>query len=390
MLRAGRHRCGPQAAEGNCQVAKVLCVLYDDPAEGRAIAYAREGIPDTELYPDGQTLPSPASIAFEPGQQLGTASAGLGLRDFLAAHGHTLIATSDEEGPDSVFERALSEAEIVISQPCWPARLSATRIAKARRLKLVVTAGVGSDHIDLEAAASHGLTVAEVTHSASVSAAEYAVMLILSLVHDAPPLSARKRTVAGELGRAYDLEGMQVGSVGAGRAGFAVLRRLRPFDVRLHYTDPRRLPLAVESELCLTYHPSVAAMVPFCDAVTIHCPLHGGTAGLFDAKMIARMKRGAYLVNTARDAICERKAVHDALETGQLAGYAADAFCVPPPAMGPVPLAGATLPAQARYAAGTREILECWFGGVPIRADYLVLDRGKVAGLGARAYRLRK
>ncbi len=375
-------------------MANILCVLYDDPTGDRPLAYKRDGVPDTGLYPDGQTLPSPAGIAFRPGQLLGDLSGALGLRSFLAARGHRLVATSDENGPGSVFERALPEADIVISQPSSPARLTAARIALARRLKLVITAGVGSDHVDLEAAAEHDLTVAEVTQSASVSAAEYAVMLILSLVHDAPPSrppgALREQTIAGQVRRAYDVEGMQVGSVGAGRAGFAVLRRLRPFDVRLHYTDPRRLPLAVESELCLTYHPSVADMVPICDVVTIHCPLHGGTAGLFDAPMIGRMKRGAYLVNTARDPICDRNAVARALETEQLAGYAADASGALSPATSPTPLAGATLSAQARSAAGTREILECWFDGVPIRTDYLVLDRGTVAKLGARSYRMRK
>ena len=373
-------------------MAKILCVLYDDPTKDRPLAYPRDGIPDTGLYPDGQTLPSPAAIAFRPGELLGDVTGSLGLPSFLAARGHTLVATSDEQGPDSVFERELPEADIVISQPSWPAHLTAARIARARELKLVITAGVGSDHVDLDAAAAHGLTVAEVTQSASISAAEYAVMLILSLVHGAPmtraPGAPRERTIAGQVMRAYDVEGMHVGSVGAGRAGFAVLRRLRPFDVRLHYTDPRRLPLAVESELCLTYHPSVADMVTICDVVTIHCPLHAGTASLFDAPMIGRMKRGAYLVNTARDAICDRDAVARALETRQLAGYAADASAALLPAARTAPLAGATLSAQTRAAAGTREILECWFDGAPIRTDYLVLDRGTVAKLGARSYRM--
>ena len=364
-------------------MARILCTLYDDPAGGQPLAYPRDGVPDTELYPDGQTLPSPAAIAFRPGQLVGDLSAALGLRGFLTARGHTLIATSDENGPDSLFEHELPDADVVISQPSWPARLTAERIARARKLKLVITAGVGSDHIDLKAAAARCLTVAEVTQSASISVAEYAVMLILSLVHNALPTRASGRGIADQVRRAYDVEGMHVGSVGAGRAGFAVLHRLRPFDVRLHYTDPRRLPLAVETELCLTYHPSVADMVPICDVVTIHCPLNPETASLFDAPMIDRMKRGAYLVNTARDAICDRSAITRALETEQLAGYAADtsATC-------PLPLAGGSLAAQARAAAGTREILECWFDGVPIRTDYLVLDRGIVTKLGARSYRL--
>jgi formate dehydrogenase len=179
---------------------------------------------------------------------------------------------------------------------------------------------------------------------------------------------------------------MHVGSVGAGRSGFALLRRLHPFDARLHYTDPRRLPLAVESELGLTYHPTTAVMVPTCDVVTIHCPLHAETARLFDADMIGRMKRGAYLINTAQGGICEPDAVTLALETGRLAGYAADTRSTLSPSGTPIHVAGATLAAQARYAAGTREVLECWFAGVSIRDDYLIVDRGTLTAVGRRSY----
>ena len=291
-----------------------------------------------------------------------------------------------------MFERELAEAEIVISQPCWPASLNAERFAKAPKLKLAIVAGVGSDHIDLAAAAKHGISVAEITYSASVSAAEYAVMLILSLVHNAVPwllpYGARSRTIGDYARRAYDLEGMRVGSIGAGRSGFALLRRLRPFDVRLHYTDPRRLPLAVEAEFGLTYHPDAASMVQACDVVSIHCPLHDGTAHLFDAEMIGRMRRGAYLVNTGPRGICDPDAIAQALETGQLAGYAADTSAPSIQSEVPAHVAGSTLSAQARYAAGTREVLECWFNGVPIRDDYLLVDRGTLTGVGGRTYGL--
>jgi formate dehydrogenase len=373
-------------------VARVVCVVYDDPAGGHPLAYARDAIPRVELYPDGQTTPSPNAVDFQPGELLGDVTGALGLREFLTARGHTLIITSDKDGPDSVFDRELAEADIVISQPCWPASLNAERLAKAPKLKLVIVAGVGSDHVDLAAAAKHGITVTEITYSASVSAAEYAVMLILSLVHNAVPwllpYGARSRTIGDYARRAYDLEGMRVGSIGAGRSGFALLRRLRPFDVRLHYTDPRRLPLPVESEFGLTYHPDAASMVQACDVISIHCPLHDGTARLFDAAMIGRMRRGAYLVNTGPRGICDPDAIAQALETGQLAGYAADTSAPSIQSEVPAHVAGSTLSAQARYAAGTREVLECWFNGVPIRDDYLLVDRGTLTGVGGRTYGL--
>ncbi|MXJ60025.1 4-phosphoerythronate dehydrogenase, partial [Escherichia coli] len=122
--------------------------------------------------------------------------------------------------------------------------------------------------------------------------------------------------------RSYDLEGMAVGSLGAGRIGLAAMRRLKPFDVTLHYTDYHRLPEAVEQELGLVYHPNVQSMLPHCDVVTINVPLHPETEHLFDDELLAQMKKGAYLINTARGKICDRDAIVRACKSGQLAGYA--------------------------------------------------------------------
>jgi formate dehydrogenase len=190
---------------------------------------------------------------------------------------------------------------------------------------------------------------------------------------------------------------MHVGTVAAGRIGTAILRRLKPFDVRLHYYDRQRLPEPVERELGVMFHPSVEEMVKVCDVVTINAPLHPQTENLFDDALLGKMKRGAYLVNTARGKICNRDAIVRALESGQLAGYAGDVWFPQPapsdhpwrtmPHHGMTPhISGASLSAQARYAAGTREILECWFEGRPIRTEYLIVDGGKLAGAGAHSY----
>src|SRR5207247_9461985 len=93
--------------------------------------------------------------------------------------------------------------------------------------------------------------------------------------------------------RSYDLEGMQVGTVAAGRIGSAVLRRLKPFEVGLHYTDRHRLPPEVEQELGVTFHPTVESLVRVCDVVTINAPLHPETEHLFDDRLIAPLKRDA-------------------------------------------------------------------------------------------------
>ena len=112
-------------------MAKVLLVLYPDPVTGYPPVYARDSIPVIHGYPGGQTLPTPSKIDFTPGELLGSVSGALGLRKFLEGGGHQLVVTSDKDGPDSEFERELPDADIVISQPFWPAYLTAERIAKA-------------------------------------------------------------------------------------------------------------------------------------------------------------------------------------------------------------------------------------------------------------------
>ena len=380
---------------------KIICVLYDDPVDGYPPKYARADIPKITKYPDGQTTPSPEAIDFEPGELLGCISGELGLRKFLEERGHTFVVTSDKDGPDSVLEKELVDADVVISQPFWPAYLTAERIAKAPKLKLAITAGIGSDHVDLQAAIDNDITVTEVTYSNSISVSEHVVMMILGLVRNYIPsynwVIKGGWNIADCVSRSYDVEGMNVGTVAAGRIGLAVLRRMKPFDVKLHYFDIHRLSPEVEKELNLTFHDSVESMVKVCDVVTINVPLHPETEHLFDAEMINKMKRGAYLVNTARGKICDRNAVAKALESGQLAGYAGDVWFPQPapkdhpwrtmPNHGMTPhTSGTSLSAQARYAAGVREILECWFDDKPIREEYLIVKGGKLAGTGAHSY----
>src|SRR5688572_24620775 len=239
-------------------MAKILCVLYDDPIDGYPTGYPRDDLPRIERYPDGQTLPTPSAMDFQPGALLGSVGGELGLRQFLEAAGHQLVVTSDKDGPDSVLERELADAEVVISQPFWPAYLTAERIAMAPNLKLAVTAGIGSDHVDLQAAIDRGITVAEVTYSNSISVAEHVVMAILALVRNSIPSHDIARSggwnIADCATRSFDVEGMHVGTVAAGRIGTAVLRRMKPFDVHLHYFDRHPLPREVEEELGVTRH----------------------------------------------------------------------------------------------------------------------------------------
>ena len=380
---------------------KILCILYDDPKGGMPSSYPVSALPKIEKYPDGQTLPTPKGIDFNPGELLGCVSGELGLRKFLEDAGHTLVVTNDKDAPGCVAEKELVDADVVISQPFFPFYLTKERIATAKNLKMAITAGIGSDHVDLQAAMDNKIDVMEVTFCNSRSVAEHIVMMILSLVRDYHNqyriINEGGWNIADAVQRSYDLEGMHVGTVAAGRIGLDALRKLKHFDVHMHYFDRHRLPESVEKELNLTFHESVESMVAVCDVVTINCPLHPETENLFDDEMIGKMKKGAYIVNTARGKICNREAIVRALESGQLSGYAGDVWFPQPapndhpwrtmPNHGMTPhTSGTSLSAQARYAAGVREILECLFDGKQQRTEYTIVQDGELAGTGAHSY----
>ena len=380
---------------------KILCVLYDDPKEGMPKAYPIQDLPKLSQYPDGMSLPTPKGRDFVPGELLGCVSGELGLRKFLEKNGHELIVTNSKDGEGCEADKHILDADIVISQPFFPYYLTKQRIEKAKNLKMAITAGIGSDHVDLQAAIDHNIDIVEVTFCNSRSVAEHIVMMILSLVRDYHNqhriVNDGGWNIADAVKRSYDVEGMHIGTVAAGRIGLDALRKLKPFDVNLHYFDRHRLPISVEEELNLSFHDSVESLVKVCDVVTINCPLHPETENLFDQKLISQMKRGAYIVNTARGKICDREAIVEALKSGQLSGYAGDVWFPQPapndhpwrsmPNHGMTPhTSGTSLSAQARYADGVREILECFFDGLPIRDQYLIVKDGKLAGMGAHSY----
>ena len=380
---------------------KILCILYDDPKSGMPSSYARDDLPTIEKYPDGMTLPSPKARDFTPGELLGCVSGELGLRKFLEDAGHTLVVTSDKDGDGCQADKELVDADIVISQPFFPYYLTREKMETAPNLKMAITAGIGSDHVDLQAAMDRKVDVVEVTFCNSRSVAEHIVMMILSLVRDYHNqykiIKDGGWNIADAVHRSYDLEGMHVGTVAAGRIGLDALRKLKHFDVHMHYFDRHRLPEEVEKELNLTFHESVESMVAVCDVVTINCPLHPETEHMFNDDLIGKMKRGAYIVNTARGKICDKDAIARALESGQLSGYAGDVWFPQPapndhvwrsmPNHGMTPhTSGTSLSAQTRYADGVREILECFFDGTPIRDPYLIVQNGELAGMGAHSY----
>ncbi|QDS76759.1 hypothetical protein FKW77_001681 [Venturia effusa] len=334
---------------------------------------------------------------------LGTTENELGIRKWIEEQGHTLVTTSDKEGDGSTFDKELVDAEVIITTPFHPGYLTAERLAKAKKLKIAVTAGIGSDHVDLDAAnkTNGGITVAEVTGSNVVSVAEHVVMTILVLVRNYTPAHEQIErgdwNVAEVAKNEYDLEGKVVGTVAVGRIGERVLRRLKPFDCKeLLYFDYQPLKPEVEKEIGCRRVDSLEEMLSQCDVVTINCPLHEKTKGMFNKELIAKMKPGSWLVNTARGAIVVKEDVAEALKSGHLRGYGGDVW-FPQPAPKEHPLrtaknpwgggnamvahmSGTSIDAQARYAAGTKAILEEYFSGREnYRPQDLIVHKGDYA-----------
>nr|GLL38456.1 formate dehydrogenase, mitochondrial [Ipomoea trifida]GMD56203.1 formate dehydrogenase, mitochondrial [Ipomoea batatas]GMD58108.1 formate dehydrogenase, mitochondrial [Ipomoea batatas]GME01987.1 formate dehydrogenase, mitochondrial [Ipomoea batatas] len=325
---------------------------------------------------------------------VGCVENALGIRDWLESQGHQYIVTPDKEGPDSELEKHIPDLHVLITTPFHPAYVTAERIKKAKNLQLLLTAGIGSDHIDLNAAAAAGLTVAEVTGSNTVSVAEDELMRILILVRNFLPgyhqVIKGEWDVAGIAYRAYDLEGKTVGTVGAGRIGRLLLQRLKPFNCNLLYHDRLKMDPALEKEIGATFEEDLDTMLSKCDIVVINTPLTDKTKGMFDKNRIAKMKKGVLVVNNARGAIMDTQAVADACSSGHIAGYSGDVWYpqpapkdhpwryMPNQAMTPH-ISGTTIDAQLRYAAGTKDMLDRYFKGEEFPAQNYIVKDGQLA-----------
>ncbi|CAI4811638.1 BAQ_1a_G0052700.mRNA.1.CDS.1 [Saccharomyces cerevisiae] len=360
--------------------------------------------------------------AEEQEKLLGCIENELGIRNFIEEQGYELVTTIEKDPePTSTVDRELKDAEIVITTPFFPAYISRNRIAEAPNLKLCVTAGVGSDHVDLEAANERKITVTEVTGSNVVSVAEHVMATILVLIRNYN--GGHQQAINGEWDIAgvakneYDLEDKIISTVGAGRIGYRVLERLVAFNPKkLLYYDYQELPAEAINRLneasklfngrgdIVQRVEKLEDMVAQSDVVTINCPLHKDSRGLFNKKLISHMKDGAYLVNTARGAICVAEDVAEAVKSGKLAGYGGDVWDKQPaPKDHPwrtmdnkdhvgnamtVHISGTSLDAQKRYAQGVKNILNSYFSKkFDYRPQDIIVQNGSYA---TRAYGQKK
>ncbi|KAM4056325.1 d-isomer specific 2-hydroxyacid dehydrogenase, NAD binding domain-containing protein [Hirsutella rhossiliensis] len=395
----------PASRPGKSASASARGSRLQSPSAVRLLTTAREKVKVLcVLYDGGEKAKTNKEL-------LGTTQQELGLRQWLEEQGHTLVTTSDKDGENSKFDQELVDAEIIITTPFHPGYLTAERLAKAKKLKLAVTAGIGSDHVDLDAAnkTNGGVTVAEVTGSNVVSVAEHVVMTILVLIRNFVPaheqIERGEWDVAAVAAKEYDLEGKTVGTVGVGRIGKRVLERLKPFGCHLLYFDYQPLSGVDERKIGCTRMHNLEEMLRECDIVTINCPLHEKTRGLFNKELIGKMRTGSYLINTARGAIVVKEDVAEALgPNGNLAGYGGDVW-FPQPAPRDHPLrtaknsfgggnamvphmSGTSIDAQVRYAKGVQSILSSYLSGKhDYRPEDLIVHQGDYA---TKAYGERK
>ncbi|KAH7292304.1 hypothetical protein KP509_29G061300 [Ceratopteris richardii] len=325
---------------------------------------------------------------------LGCTENALGIREWLQSKGHEYVVTADKEGPNCELERHIPDMHVLISTPFHPAYMSEERIKKAKNLKLLLTAGVGSDHIDLKAAAAAGITVAEITASNVVSVAEDELMRILVLLRNFLPgyrqICNGEWDVAAQCYRAYDLEGKTVGTVGCGRIGRELLKRLKAFNCNLLYHDRFSMGEKFEKETGAKWEENLQEMLPKCDVIVINVPLTEKTKCMMNKELLRKLKKGAVIVNNARGAIMDRDAVVEALESGHLAGYGGDVW-YPQPAPKDHPwrsmayhamtphVSGTTIDGQVRYSAGVKVVLDKFFRGESFPEEYYIVKEGKLA-----------
>jgi phosphoglycerate dehydrogenase-like enzyme len=272
------------------------------------------------------------------------------IRDAVPA-GYELL-TLERDSDDERKER-IQKSEIVI--------VAATPLRKpvidaGRMLELVHHQGVGwqdtTDHAELKA---RGIPLALTPEGTTLGVAEHTVLLILAALKLLPHADSELRQGRFHINAlrpvSRELAGLTVGYVGMGRIAQAVVERLAPFGTHAIFHDP-----AVQ-EYAGMKSTSLETLLERADIVSLHLPLTPQTRHLINAASLARMKRGAYLVNTARGGLVDEKALVDALQSGQLAGAALDVFETEPVAAGHPLARFRNVVLTPHISAGTRDAL---------------------------------
>jgi D-3-phosphoglycerate dehydrogenase / 2-oxoglutarate reductase len=252
--------------------------------------------------------------------------------ELLKAAGHEVVFCTPGRQPD--------EAELLAIVPgClgWLAgveKITPRVLEAARGLKAISRNGTGIDTVDLEAAKRLGIAVLRAEGANARGVAELSFALLLALARSIPFGDTALKAGKWERRQGIELEGRTLGLVGCGKIGKMVARFALAMDMTVlafdAYPDASFAPgpgfrFATLEEVLAASH-----------AVSLHCPHKPGAQPLIDAAAIARMRKGAFLVNTARAGLVDAAAVRKALDEGKLAGYGVDVFDREPPEPGPL------------------------------------------------------
>jgi lactate dehydrogenase-like 2-hydroxyacid dehydrogenase len=246
-----------------------------------------------------------------------------------AARDYRLVANSEDRPltADELISRS-NEVDAVV---CTVAdKLSSGVLLRLpARVQIVASFGVGTDHLDLQAAKARGVVVTNTPEVLTDATAELALLLLLG--------AARRAYEGQELLRAgrwtgwaptqlmgRQLTGKRLGIVGMGRIGQAMARRARGFGVEIHYTDQQRLP--PEKEERAVFHATVEELLPLSELLSLHAPATPETRHLLDALRLSLLPRGAIVVNSARGDLVDDEALIAALRSGQVGAAGIDVF----------------------------------------------------------------
>jgi phosphoglycerate dehydrogenase-like enzyme len=275
------------------------------------------------------------------------------IREAAAGRCEVVTLQSDDDA-ERVEKLRDADAAIVASTP-----FTRKLIAAAAKLAFVHHQGVGyHDTVDTAALAERRIPLAITPGGTTVGVAEHTVMLILAVLRRLPFADAELRQGRFHVNAlrpvSRELRGRTIGLLGAGRIGQAVAARLRPFEVRLIYFDPNPLRPEAEGALGLERR-TFAELLREADIVSLHMPLTAATRRIIDDTALARMRPGAFLVNTARGGLVDEAALIAALQDGRLAGAALDVFDPEPPLPKHPLYAMANVVLMPHVAAGTRD-----------------------------------
>ena len=277
--------------------------------------------------------------------------AAAGIEHFRSQAGWNVIVSGPKD-----YAKHLAEADALLVRSA--VQVTKDVLAQAQKLRVIGRAGVGVDNVDLEAATAAGVLVMNTPGGNAISVAEHTLALMLAMARHIPQADSSTRSGKWEKKKflGNELRGKTLGVVGLGSIGREVVKRARPFQMRVIAHDPYVTSaiaddLGVELlELCKVYQQS--------DYLTLHVAATPETQGMLNAPAFAQMKDGVRIVNCARGELVDETALAEAIAAGKVAGAALDVFATEPPSAGFALFASDAVLATPHIGGSTEEAQE--------------------------------